>query len=35
MKKQQDNGELGWGVGDEERRGEERSWLPFPKAVLI
>lgn len=34
-KKQQDNGELDRGVGDEERRVEERRWLPFPKAVLI
>lgn len=35
VKKQQDNGKLGWGAGDEERRGEERSRLPFPKAVLV
>lgn len=34
VKKQQDNGKLGWGAGDEERRGE-RSRLPFPKAVLV
>lgn len=35
VRKQQDNGKLGWGAGDEERRGEGRSRLPFPKAVLV
>lgn len=34
-KKLQDNGELEQGVGDKEWRGKERSWLPYPKAVLI
>lgn len=35
VEKQEDNGKLGWGAGDEERRGEERTRLPFPKAVLV